>query len=94
MDHVTEAVLDALNQARDLAEVPIRELELDASLFDDLGFTSLQIVDVALCIEDVLKLDEFPMQAWLDAQPELGPSAYTVRSLVRQCEVLLEQRTA
>ena len=93
MDHLTEAVLDALNQARDLAEVPIRELELDANLFDDLGFTSLQMVDIALCIEDTLKLDEFPLQAWLDVQPELGPYAFTVRSLVRQCEALLEGPT-
>ncbi len=90
MDPLTEAVLDALNQARDLAELPIGEPQLDANLFNDLGFTSLQIVDLALCIEQTLDLQEFPLQAWLDAQPTLGPLAFTVRSLVLQCERLLE----
>jgi hypothetical protein len=94
MDTVTQAVLDALHQARDLAEVPVREPELDASIFEELGFTSLQMVDVALCIEEALKLDEFPLQDWLDAQPDLGSAAYTVRSLVWQCEKLLERPTA
>jgi acyl carrier protein len=87
LDDVAKRVVDAV--ARAAGGLPVESVELRANLAD-LGLSSLQLVDVALCIEEALGLSEFPIQAWLDAQAELGERGFTVESLVGECRRLLD----
>lgn len=78
-------VISALARVGELEGLAVGDIAPDARLFRDLGFTSLQIVDISLCLEKELGLPEFPFQAWMDTQMELGDRGFTVQSLIDYC---------
>jgi acyl carrier protein len=52
--------------------VNCRELTSATRLVEELGIDSLRFIDLTVLLEDALEIDEFPMQAWVDAQIESG----------------------
>ena len=57
-------------------------------LIEDVGLDSLRFVDLTVALEDALRIPEFPMQEWVDAQVE-GDRPLTVGALVLECERLV-----
>lgn len=88
LDDTASKVMVALSRAGMPEGLSVHALAPDAHLFRDIGFTSLQIVDLALCIEEALQIDEFPLQAWADAEMELGEGGFTVQRLIDYCSLL------
>jgi acyl carrier protein len=94
----SEAVMETI---RNLLATLVRDsgidsgdIRIDTSLVDDLALDSLSFVDLTLAIEDSLGLEEFPMQAWADAEGGRASPSYTVRSLVEACLGELQRQTA
>jgi acyl carrier protein len=81
---VTEVVRAAL----ELDEGAPR-IEPETSLLA-LGLDSLNAAELAVSLEAALGLDEFPMQAWADAEALRDEPQFTVGSLVAACEALME----
>jgi acyl carrier protein len=73
-----------------------KEIRIDSSILDDLGFDSLRFIDLTLAIEDELGVADFPMQAWYDAEMEIkdGRRPFTVASLVTACQRALQRDQA
>jgi acyl carrier protein len=61
----------------------------DVSLIE-LGLDSLTMIDLAVGIEEVLGIAEFPIQAWADYEASREQPRYTMLSLIVACERLLE----
>ena len=57
-------------------------------LIMDLGLDSLKFVDLTVALEHALGVEEFPMQAWVDARIASN-EPLTVASLERACEAAL-----
>lgn len=60
-------------------------IQLESSLVDDLELDSLKFVDLMGAIETAFGIDEFPMQAWVDAELEREGSRFTVAALLDAC---------
>lgn len=86
---IMSRVLVALARAGELEGLTAEDIPLSANLFKDLGFTSLQIVDVGLCIEAALGIEELPLQDWIDDQSARVEDGFTVRSLIEHCTAVM-----
>jgi len=86
MPDLVDVVCSAILQAA--TGLSPHEVHAQAKL-SDLGITSLEIVDVALRIEQELMIEEFPLQEWLDEQLALGEQGFSVQSLVDACRRVL-----
>ncbi|MDH5675261.1 MAG: acyl carrier protein [Myxococcales bacterium] len=90
MDHdaIFNTLRDVLREFEG-AENGNRRIDPALSLVDDLGLTSLQMVDLTLALEDAFDLDEFPMQDWVEQETQRGEEGFSVASLVDACAELL-----
>jgi acyl carrier protein len=71
-----------------MTEVTADDIGPDSLLIEELGVDSLSFVDLALALEDLLEVDEFPMQAWVD-ECVSHDQPLTVGSLVAACDQLV-----
>ncbi|MBN1656097.1 MAG: hypothetical protein JXA30_20180 [Deltaproteobacteria bacterium] len=60
------------------------EITMETSIVDDLGFTSLNFVDLTIAIEEALGIDGFPMLGWIDEENLKADKHFTVYSLVQK----------
>jgi acyl carrier protein len=60
----------------------------EANIFLDLGFDSIQIVEITAELESSLGV-ELPMQRWLDEQSYLDACSFTVASLIELCSAVV-----
>jgi acyl carrier protein len=67
-----------------MTEVTADDIGPDSLLIEELGVDSLSFVD----LEDLLEVDEFPMQAWVD-ECVSHDQPLTVGSLVAACDQLV-----
>lgn len=63
-------------------------LESTTSLVDDLELDSLHFVELAVAIERVFSIPDFPLQAWYDSESTRESRRYTLQSLALLCETL------
>lgn len=85
-EHVTRSVLGLV--AALAAELGYRgpAISSGVSLLDDIGLTSIKFIDLTVDLEDLLQIEEFPMQRWIDEQAMLDEETrFTVGSLVEEC---------
>jgi acyl carrier protein len=85
-ERVTQSVLGLVTALA--AELGYRgpTISTAASLLDDVGLTSIKFVDLTVGLEDLLQIEEFPMQRWIDEQAMLDEGArFTVGALVEEC---------
>lgn len=79
--------------ARVVPKISTSELDVQTSVVEDLGLDSLRFVDLALALEEVLGISEFPLQDWYDAEAAHG-GRFTVGSLVEVCAHLMRNRSS
>src|SRR6185312_15427617 len=72
-------ILRRVRRALERVEPAIARARLEpaTSLVDDLGLDSIRFVDLAFALEDALDLEEFPMQAWADAEANRAGRRFT-----------------
>jgi acyl carrier protein len=75
---------------RRFAEVQLRP---EASLVDDLGLDSIRFVDLAVALEDVFLIPEFPMQDWYDSESSRAADSFTLGSLAILCAALAREQS-
>lgn len=70
-----------------LAGLTKAEVEIgpQTNVLTELGLTSLTLVDLTLALEDALRLEEFPLQDWIDRENERGEEGFRVASIVETC---------
>lgn len=60
------------------------DIHPETRLIEDLGMDSLLFIDLTVALEEVLELDEFPMQEWVDQQRE-EHAPMTIGALAASC---------
>lgn len=80
-DRAIEAVRGLLLGLLAERGITSQAVEPDTSIVDDLGFDSLDFVDLTLELESAMGLEEFPIQQWADIQMDQAPPRFTVRAL-------------
>lgn len=78
---VTAVVERAIGEQINLAQLGLERIEPGASLIDDLGIDSVDLLTVIYDIEVALKKD-LPIRDWLDKASGTGSAAFTVEALV------------
>jgi acyl carrier protein len=92
IDVVFEKVQEVLNRLVDKSMLNRQNITMDSYLVEDLGFTSLNFVELTLALERALDIRIFPIQEWIDDEMTRESHRFTVRSLVSKCvELIAEQ---
>jgi acyl carrier protein len=84
--HVID-VVESLLRERGAESIVVVE---QTSLVDELGFDSLDFVDLTLEIERALGREGFPVQEWLDDQTAASGARFTIAALVEACVAFVE----
>jgi acyl carrier protein len=82
---IFERVKIAIKELCASAGLTYKSIDLETSLIEDLGLTSLDLVDLTIALEKVLSIGEFPIRDWMDEEVLRDGKRYTVRSLVNKC---------
>lgn len=78
---VTAVVERAIGEQINLARLGLERIESGASLIDDLGIDSVDLLTVIYDIEVALK-KKLPISEWLGNASDAGSAAFTVEALV------------
>jgi len=94
-DEISTTVQLVLRNVVQQSGRPAPEIDETSNLLADLGLSSLDLPDIAVGLEEGLRLREFPIDDWLKAEGmRTDPDALTVRSLVEACRVLVADPSA
>lgn len=83
LEWVADAVIAALGRID--ARTTGLTLRPETSLVEDLGLDSVRFIELTLELEQVLELDELPIQRWSDQEAARAGARYTLRSLTAFC---------
>jgi acyl carrier protein len=86
VDETFEIVARALLRVT-MAGVTRESIVPGSRIVEDLGVDSLRFVELTVALESALRIDEFPMQQWVDERVSLD-QPLSVESLVAVCSQL------